>query len=95
MNRRRPVEPLPAPRNTRALARRLFPQWPRHKQAEWALAKLRVLSGTWRFPIGIKAQADLTPDFLRALPPGDHLDVTPDRRDRVVAIKRFAKGMLK
>lgn len=56
-------------RNTRSLARRLFPTWNRREQAKWVLAKLRVDGGTWKYPVGEKfIDSAGIPEFLRSLP---------------------------
>lgn len=62
-------------RNTRTLARRLFPTWTRRKQAEWTLARMRVDRGTYRFPIGERHVDIYFPEFLRKLPFGPPIEI--------------------
>lgn len=77
----------PSPRNTRAQARRLFPKWPRGRQARWVLSRLRVDSGVWCHPIGGEHAELEVPRFLRTLPPGPPLEIVGDTR-----LKRLVSG---
>lgn len=87
---------IKAIRNTRALARSLFPAWPRSRQARWVLSRLRVDSGTWRFPLGEK-HIDDQESFtsLRKLPPGPPLEIPESGCDKRRKALRYVKGFVK
>lgn len=93
MKKRRNAVDIPAPHNTRANARRLFPECSREFQARWVLATLQLRSHSWRHPIGNLALDDPNkPDFLRTLPPHTYLDVQESAVDRVRKGLRYVKG---
>lgn len=90
----KPRKEVPAKRNTRAIARRLFPTWPRHKLAAWVLARLRVDGGTYRFPVGAKHFETEIPHFLRTLPPGPPLEIVDSPFDKRVRGVRLVAGLV-
>lgn len=96
---------IPKKPSTTALARRLFASpeakakgiaWPRPRLARWVLARLRVDSGTWRFPISEKHMDSAeAPISLRKLPPGPPLEITETVSDKRRKIFRYVKGFVK
>ena len=63
----------------------------------WILARARVDTvGTWRFPVGEKhIETAEVAEFLRRMPPGQHLSVEDAPRDKVRKSLRYVRGMLR
>lgn len=82
-------------KNTRADARRLYPDAPRSFQARWVIAKLYLRGRKPIVPVGTAVMADPNgPDFLRKLPLSTApLVIEKSARDYVLGTIRYFKGM--
>lgn len=84
-------------KNTRADARRLYPDAPRSFQARWVIAKLYLRGRKPIVPVGTAVMADPNaPDFLRKLPPSTApLVIHESFPDQLRKGMRYVKGFVK
>jgi len=84
-------------KNTRADARRLYPDAPRSFQARWVIAKLYLRGRKPIVPVGAAVMADPNaPDFLRVLPHSTApLVIHEPLSDRLRKGMRYVKGFVK